>query len=81
MPALVEVFGLPAPEGVAAHTGAGVRKTPKGGNRSGQDVPPRYRVGCVASRRVLPRERFSRVTPLRKWSALRASAVNLRIVP
>ncbi|MGA8421594.1 MAG: hypothetical protein WB691_17840, partial [Pseudolabrys sp.] len=28
---------------------------------SGQDVPPRYRVHCVASRRVLPRERFSRV--------------------
>jgi hypothetical protein len=26
---------------------------------SGQDVPPRYRVGRVASRRVLPRERFS----------------------
>ena len=26
---------------------------------SGQDVPLRYRVGCVASRSKLPRERFS----------------------
>ena len=26
---------------------------------SGQDVPPRYRVGCVAGCSALPRERFS----------------------
>jgi hypothetical protein len=26
---------------------------------SGQDVPSRYRVGCVAGRSALPRERFS----------------------
>src|SRR6266851_9794073 len=30
----------------------------------GQDVPPCYRVDCVASRRVLPRERFSPLTQL-----------------
>ena len=29
----------------------------------GQDVPPRYRVDCVASRRVLPRERFRPLAP------------------
>jgi hypothetical protein len=32
---------------------------------SGQDVPPRYRVGRVASRRVLPRERFSPLAQMR----------------
>jgi hypothetical protein len=29
---------------------------------SRQDVPLRYRVGCVASRSKLPRERFSPLT-------------------
>src|SRR5258705_11846566 len=35
---------------------------------SGQDVPLRYRVGCVASRSKLPRERFSPLTQPGHWS-------------
>ena len=37
----------------------------------GQDVPPRYRVDCVASRRVLPRERFRPLTHIGPRSVLR----------
>src|SRR6478672_2949598 len=44
---------------------------------SRQDVPLRYRVGCVASRSKLPRERFSPLATNRTWPDVRFESASL----